>query len=219
MKFLSATLYGLIAATGAFAQDDIPSDLKADGPFALRVKGRCNSSIDGLLHAVDVYSFYDAQSVFHYEPAPANVADNSSFRFYFNYTGRTQSDDGYELGFFVSDITVGKPNGVGLLGKAMSWQYRPNTNIALLSLGASATTVDYTGFGEDGKAFLNYYQDDARAVPEQPANVSLSINYYDGWAICWQTYYAITGPTLSWITTGKPHNPTCQRVDLIKSKL
>lgn len=41
-------LYGLIVATVTVAQgDDIP-DLIADGPFALRVKGRAHSSpIDG----------------------------------------------------------------------------------------------------------------------------------------------------------------------------
>lgn len=194
MKVLVASLYSLIAATGALAQgDDLPT-LIADGPFALRVKGRSNSSIDGksrtvepsvhyvliisgYLRAVNVWSFTEPQAVLHYDPAPASVADNSSYRFYFNYTGNTQSADGFELGFFVSDITVGEPNGVGLLGKAMSLQYRPNTNVAVNSLGAPATTVDYTGFGKDGRAFLDYYTDDANAVPEQPANVSLSINY------------------------------------------
>ncbi|KAK5636713.1 hypothetical protein RRF57_012425 [Xylaria bambusicola] len=226
---LTTVFYGLIAATRALAQgNDLPT-LIADGPFALRVKGRCNSSIDGYLRAVDVFSFDTPQAVLHYNPTSAPVADNSSYRFYFNHTGSTQSADGYELGFMASDITVGEPNGVGLMGKAASLQYRPNTNVAVVAFGAYATTVDYTGFGRDGKAFLNYYTNDADTLPEQPANVSLSINYceytcvrswrYDGWAICWQTYYAVTGPTLSWITTGKPHNPTCVRVDLLKAEL
>lgn len=41
----------------------------------------------------------------------------------------------------------------------------------------------------------------------------------DGWAICWQTRYTISGFTLSWITFGEPHNPTCERVTLTKLKL
>ncbi|KAI0528043.1 hypothetical protein F5B22DRAFT_16949 [Xylaria bambusicola] len=219
MKVPTTILYGLIAATGVLAQDNDLPTLIADGPFALRVKGRCNSSIDGYLRAVDVWSFDTPQAVLHYDPTSAPAADNSSYRFYFNHTGNTQSADGYELGFMASDITVGEPNGVGLMGKAASLQYRPNTNVAVAAFGAYATTVDYTGFGKDGKGFLNYYSNDANTVPEQPANVSLSINYYDGWAICWQTYFATTGPTLSWITTGKPHNPTCERVDLLKAEL
>ncbi|KAI0104002.1 hypothetical protein GGR51DRAFT_239401 [Nemania sp. FL0031] len=211
-------LCGLLAVTGALGQgDDIP-DLIADGPFALRVKGRSyNSSIDGYLRAVDAPSYPEPSLLLHYDSKSAPVADNSSYRFYFNYTGRMESGDN-ELGFFVSDITVGEPNSVGLMGKAMSLQYRPNTNVAVPALGVGASTVDLTGFDKEHKAFFNYYTDDATYVPNQPGNVSLDENYYN-WAICWQTYYSISGPALSWITTGQPHNPTCEFVDLLRFDL
>lgn len=191
----------------------------------------------GYLHAVVAPAYPETQLVLHYDATSVpDIAANSSYRFYFNYTGNMQSE-GNELGFFVSDITVGKPNSLGLLGKAMSLQYRPNTNVALPALGASSGTVDLTGFDKDHKAFLNYYSDDAISVPNQPANVSQDINYCkrrvmrayaekidsqcftDSWAICCQTYWAVFGPTLSWITTGKPHNPTCQLVDLLRAEL
>ncbi|KAI1111329.1 hypothetical protein F5Y14DRAFT_426113 [Nemania sp. NC0429] len=217
--WIAIQLYGLIVATVTVAQgDDIP-DLIADGPFALRVKGRAHKSpIDGYLHTVVAPAYLEAQLVLHYDATSVpDIADNSSYRFYFNYTGNMQSK-GNELGFFVSDITVGEPNPLGLLGKAMSLQYKPNTNVALPVLGASAGTVDLTGFDRHHEAFLDYYSDDATSVPNQPANVSLDINYYS-WAICWQTYWAVYGPTLSWITTGKPHNPTCELVDLLRAEL
>lgn len=54
MKIWTAIhVYGLISATVAIAQgDDIP-DLIADGPFALRVKGRAhNSRLDGETHTM-----------------------------------------------------------------------------------------------------------------------------------------------------------------------
>lgn len=120
---------------------------------------------------------YPQQQLFlSYNAGSAPVADNSSYRFYFNYTGRMESGD-KELGFFVSDITVGEPNSVGLVGKAMSLEYRPNTNVALPVFGASASTVDLTGFDEDQKAFLNYYTDDMTYSANQPGNFSLDINY------------------------------------------
>ncbi|KAI1754208.1 hypothetical protein F4782DRAFT_46737 [Xylaria castorea] len=214
----AARFLGLIAATRALAQgDDIP-ELIADGPFALRVKGLAwNSSIDGYLHTTDVFSYPEPQLILHYDPGTAPVADNSSYRFYFNYTGRMQTE-GHELGFFVSDITVGEPNNVGLLGKAMSLQYRPNTNVAVPAFGASAGTVDLTGFDQDNRAFLDYYTDDSLTVPNKPANVSVD-TLYSNWALCWQTYYAVTGQTLSWITAGSAHNPTCEQVHLIKAEL
>lgn len=124
-----------------------------------------------------MFAYPEPLLILHYDASPASVADNSSYRFYFNYTGNTQSTSGNELGFFVSDITVGEPNGVGLLGKAMALQYRPNTNVAMPAFGASAATVDYTGFDENKKAFLDYYTDDALAVPDKPANVSLDVLY------------------------------------------
>ncbi|KAI0868040.1 hypothetical protein GGS24DRAFT_483483 [Hypoxylon argillaceum] len=210
-------LYAFIAAIGALAQDNDIPDLISDGPFALRVKGRgCNSSIDGYLYTV-APSYPQQQLFLSYNAGSAPVADNSSYRFYFNYTGRMESGD-KELGFFVSDITVGEPNSVGLVGKAMSLEYRPNTNVALPVFGASASTVDLTGFDEDQKAFLNYYTDDMTYSANQPGNFSLDINYYN-WAVCWQTYYAISGPALSWVTTGQPHNPTCELVDLLRTGL
>ncbi|KAI0440370.1 hypothetical protein F4803DRAFT_563875 [Xylaria telfairii] len=216
-----ARFCGLVAATGALAQgDDIP-DLIADGPFALRVKGQgCNSSIDGYLHTTEVFAYPEPLLILHYDAASrgGSVADNSSYRFYFNYTGEMHSAAGHELGFFVSDITVGEPNGVGLLGKALALQYRPNTNVAMPAFGAAAAVVDLTGFDGRGKAFLDYYTDDALTVPHTPANVSLDVVYYN-WALCWQTSYGVTGRTLSWVTAGTAHNPTCERVDLLKTEL
>ncbi|KAI1122365.1 hypothetical protein F5Y10DRAFT_271148 [Nemania abortiva] len=211
------SILSLLAVTAVAQDDDIP-DLITDGPFALRVKGQArNSSVDGYLYAVAAPSFPEVYLFLHYDAGSAPIADNSSYRFYFNYTGRMQTGTD-ELGFFVSDITIGEPNSVGLLGKAMSLQYRPNTNVAVPAFGVSTSTVDLTGFDKDYKVFLNYYTDDATYVPNQPGNFSLDINYYH-WAICWQTYYSISGPTLSWIITGQPHNPTCEPVDLFRSDL
>ncbi|KAJ8123712.1 hypothetical protein ONZ43_g397 [Nemania bipapillata] len=170
-------LYGLLAAMQVMAQDNDIPDLIADGPFALRVKGTAyNSSIDGYLHTVEAPAYPEAYLFLRYDEGSAPTADNSSFRFYFNYTGRMESGDD-ELGFFVSDITVGGPNSVGLVGKAMSMQYRPNTNVALPVFGVGGSTVDLTGFDKNDKAFLNYYTDDKTYSSNEPGNFSLDINY------------------------------------------
>lgn len=196
-----AQFYALVAATGIIAQTpwemgDIPH-LESDGPFALRVKGQAvNSSIDGYLHTTLV-QFTEDEMVLQYEPDSAPKADNSSYRFNFNYTGEVEFE-GHQLGFFISDRTVGKPNYANLTGRAMSMQYRPVANVALPVLGVRLATVDYTGFDADNKAFLNYYTDDSYTVPNMPANVSFDRIYYN-WAVCWQTYTATTGPFLSWI--------------------
>ncbi|KAI3318356.1 hypothetical protein HD806DRAFT_314142 [Xylariaceae sp. AK1471] len=216
---LTAAMYGLVAAMGALAQDDEYPPLKSVGPYALHVKGQCNSSIDGYLYAVQEFPTDtdpdSGVSVLHYAPVSAPVAGNSSYRFYFN----TSIDDDSGLGFVVTDITAGNPSNV-YRGKAMFWTYFPETNVALLELGAGADpyNVKFIGFGQDGKGFVYSQHDDSKAVAGKPASET-SVNLYNGWAICWQTRYTVSGFTLSWVTYWKPHNPTCELVALTRTKL
>ncbi|GAW27310.1 hypothetical protein SAMD00023353_10500040 [Rosellinia necatrix] len=44
---LTAALYSLVAVAGVLAQSDEYPPLKTEGPYALHVKGRGNSTIDG----------------------------------------------------------------------------------------------------------------------------------------------------------------------------
>ncbi|KAI1274499.1 hypothetical protein F5Y07DRAFT_401390 [Xylaria sp. FL0933] len=215
---LTTALYGLAVAMGTVAQNDSYPPLKTDGPYALHVKSQSsNGSIDGYLYAVPEFpgDTDGGVSVLHYDPASVPVAGNSSYRFYFN----SSIDDTSDLGFVVTDITVGKATDL-YWGRAMFWTYFADTNVALLELGSGADpyNVQFVGFGKDGKGFAQVYHDDSKAVVGQPSHDNL-LNIYDSWAICWQTRYTVTGFTLSWITYGKPHNPTCERVDLTRSKI
>ncbi|KAI0185294.1 hypothetical protein EV127DRAFT_473555 [Xylaria flabelliformis] len=219
MKVIVA-LYGLVAAMGALAQIDDYPPLKSEGPYALHVKGQSNSSIEGYLYAVHEFPTDTdpdvGVSVLHYDPISAPMADNSSYRFYLN----SSVDDDSSLGFVVTDITAGKNASNLYRGKAMFWTYFADTNVALLELGSGANpyNVQFIGFGKDGKAFVYSQHDDSKAVVGKPASET-SVNLYNGWAICWLTRYTISGFTLSWVTSGKPHNPTCELVDLTKLKL
>ncbi|RYC55655.1 hypothetical protein CHU98_g10556 [Xylaria longipes] len=220
---VTAALYGLVAATGALAQSDDYPPLKSEGPYALHVKGQSNSSIDGYLYAVHEFPTDtdpdSGVSVLHYDPISAPVAGNFSYRFYLNNSVDASTDDDSHFGFVVTDITAGNPSNL-YRGKAMFWTYFPDTNVALLELGAGADpyNVQFIGFGKDGKAFVYSQHDDSKAVAGKPENET-SVDLYDGWAICWQTRYTVSGFTLSWITSGKPHNPTCELVDLTVLKL
>ncbi|KAI0437601.1 hypothetical protein F4803DRAFT_538016, partial [Xylaria telfairii] len=215
----TAALYALVAAAGALAQSDEYPPLKTDGPYALHVKGQGNSSIDGYLHVVhDFPTDTDPDaglSVLHYAPVSAPEAGNSSYRFYFN----TTTDDDSGLGFLVTDITASNSSNL-YRGKAMFWSYFPDSNVAVLDLGPGADpyNVHFIGFGEDGKAFVFSQHDDSKAVAGKEGSET-SVNLHNGWAICWQTRYTVSGFTLSWVTYGKPHNPTCELVDLTKLKL
>ncbi|KAI0415211.1 hypothetical protein F5X98DRAFT_228662 [Xylaria grammica] len=190
-------------------------ELHQDGPFALRIKGQAsNSSIDGYLHTVDVGPIL-VQKPIQYEPLSSPPAGNASYEFYFNYTGSSQSE-GAEVGFFLTDPTVESVAGSGFYGRAMSLQFSAASNVAFALVGAGAATP--TGFGNDNKTFVNLYFDDSTFVPQEPPRLDQSFDFYN-WAVCWQFFGRVYIPALSWVTYGPTHNPTCERVDLIKVAL
>ncbi|GAW27311.1 hypothetical protein SAMD00023353_10500050 [Rosellinia necatrix] len=102
----------------------------------------------------------------------------------------------------------------------MFWTSFADTNVAVLELGAGADpyNVHFIGFGEGGKAFVFSQHDDSTAVVGKPG-IESSVDLYDSWAICWQTRYTVSGPTLSWVTFGESHNPTCEIVDLTRLRV
>ncbi|KAI0532474.1 hypothetical protein GGR58DRAFT_179190 [Xylaria digitata] len=207
---LSTVLLGLGIATTATAQN-----LHQDGPFALRVKGQVqNSSIDGYLHTVDVGPVL-VQKPIQYEPTSSPPAGNASYEFYFNYTGFSQSA-GYEVGFFLTDPTVESVADSGFYGKAMSLQYSAGSNVAFALVGAGSAIA--TGFASDNTTFINIYFDDSSFVPDESPRLDQSFNFYN-WAVCWQFFGRVYMPSLSWLTYGPSHNPTCEPVDLIKVAL
>ncbi|KAI3326171.1 hypothetical protein HD806DRAFT_489552 [Xylariaceae sp. AK1471] len=211
-------IFGLVAATLTTAQrgpdpGDIP-DFHSDGPFALRVKGQAlNSSIEGYVSAAPTGGLLFLQ----YEAGNAPMADNSSYRFFFNYTGDMKTDDNIELGFFITDPEAddSPPNPYGLRGQALTFQYELRSNVALAVLGAGTAVV--LGSDADNKTFLSDGLDDSNWVPNQLPR-SGDYSFYN-WAVCWQLFNYAYAPALSWVTFGQPHNPTCELVDLIKVPL
>ncbi|KAI8952149.1 hypothetical protein F4801DRAFT_577784 [Xylaria longipes] len=207
---LSTVLLGLGIAATATAQN-----LHQEGPFALRVKGQArNSSIDGFLHTVDVGPVL-IQKPIQYEAITSPPAGNLTYEFYFNYTGYSQSN-GNEVGFFLSDPTIESVAASGFYGRPMSLQFSAGSNVAFALTGAGAASS--VGVDQNNKTFFNAYYDDSTFVPGQAPIQGTSYDWYN-WAICWQFFGRVYMPSLSWVTYGPSHNPTCERVDLIKVAL
>ncbi|KAH8166943.1 hypothetical protein CIB48_g1282 [Xylaria polymorpha] len=218
MKVQAATTFlsGLLTASVVTAQitgdPDGINDFLSDGPFALHVKGQGgNSTIDGYISTLPTFS---TQWLLQYEAGNCLKADNSSYRFYFNYTGQMKSQD-TDTGFFVTDYVEADTNPFGFKGKAMSLRFDLNTNVGLPILGVG--TAALSGFTADNKAFLTNYIDDSNYVPSHRPEAQ-DYRYYN-WAVCWQPFSNVYAPVLSWVTTGRPHNPTCELVDLFKVNL
>ncbi|KAI0198212.1 hypothetical protein F4808DRAFT_472984 [Astrocystis sublimbata] len=209
MKMQAATtlLCGLLTASVAAAQEFI-----TDGPFSLHVKGHdANSSIDGILTARSSdFAYVSLQ----YDESALPRLDNASHRFYYNYS----QDVG--VGFLVTDIMEGEVNDFGNVGKAMSLQYSLATNVVLPVHGNGQAALSgflaSSGFDERNRTYLVYAYEDGgiEAGGESPG---FEERFAYNWAVCWQAYADVFAPVLSWITAGKPHNPTCELVDLVKT--
>ena len=66
-------------------------------------------------------------------------------------------------------------------------------------------------FDKSGKLFISGYVDDT----VNPINTHKVKNYYR-WYMC-NTYYGYLYNTLAWtLGDGKPQNPSCQKVDVVR---
>ncbi|KAI1275960.1 hypothetical protein F5Y07DRAFT_408591 [Xylaria sp. FL0933] len=211
MQFqIPKVLLGLGVISAASAQ----TELKQEGPFALQVKGQAsNSSIDGYLSWYSLPGL-TAPTFISYEPLSHPTVGNSSFEWYFNYTGFTQYR-GHEVGFLLVNPTVNTTTPSPYHGQPLEITYISNSNVGIAILG-NGGYFD-AGFDASNKIFSVGEFDDSAYVPGVPPEYNGDLGYYN-WAICWQlsgTYRQ----TLSWITLGKAHNPTCELVNLLRVEL
>ncbi|KAI0530068.1 hypothetical protein GGR58DRAFT_494756 [Xylaria digitata] len=212
MKFRFPTFaLGLGTASAVFAQ---VTELHQDGPFALRVKGQAaNSSIDGYLRWYNL-PLLPAPTFINYEPIAYPVIGDPTYEWYFNYTGLVQYKS-HEVGFLLANRTANTTTPSPYHGQPLDITYMSNSNVGAALLGNGAAFD--AGFDADSRVFSTREFDDSTYVPGVPPEYTEELGYYH-WAICWQlsgTY----NQTLSWITTGTPHNPTCELVDLLRVDL
>ncbi|KAI0906406.1 hypothetical protein F4823DRAFT_607479 [Ustulina deusta] len=212
MQFRFPTiLLGLGTASGVLAQ--FP-ELHQQGPFALRVKGRAaNSSIDGYLSWYNIEGL-TAPTFISYEPLSSPVIGNSSYEWYFNYTGLIQYR-GHEVGYLLANPTANTTTPSPYHGQALGISYMSNSNVGIAMLGIGSAFD--AGFDTHNKTFSTGEFDDSTYVPGVPPEYSEDLGYYH-WAVCWQLsgFYR---QTLSWITFGRPHNQTCELVNLLRVEL
>ncbi|KAI1364579.1 hypothetical protein F5Y08DRAFT_306347 [Xylaria arbuscula] len=212
MQFrFSKALLGLGAACAVSAQI---TELHQEGPFALKVKGQAsNSSINGYLKT---YNFpgLPSPTFIGYEPTAYPTLGDSQYEWYFNYTGFVQYR-GHEVGFLLAHPTLNTTEPSPYHGQVLSLTYLPNSNVAIPLLG-NGGYFDI-GFDADNKTFSVGEFDDSMYVPGVQPEYNDDLGYYS-WAVCWQ-FSGLYAQTLSWITAGTPHNPTCELVDLTRVEL
>lgn len=150
-----------------------------------------------------------------YEAGGLPTVSNASYEWYFNYTGFNQYR-GFEVGYVLGNPEAATTTPSPYHGQPMDILYASNSNVgtALLGLG---TTAFQLGFDAENKTFGVNFVDDATFVPRVPPRYSDDLGYYN-WAVCWQAS-GVYRQTLSWVSAGVAHNPTCELVDLVRVEL
>ncbi|KAI1376777.1 hypothetical protein F4677DRAFT_73658 [Hypoxylon crocopeplum] len=202
MKFqLSALLAGL-AATVVSAQDT------QTGPFYLHVTGGEGSSLDGYIGSCHAGAAIEGLCY----TAGALPEGSTSFEYYFNYTGYTTVDED-QVGLLSWNLHYTDQDGnPSYVAQVMAMQYLLNSNVAAPMFGFGSSSL--IGFDKDSKMFgYNYYDDSTFTPGTNPIPSGEGEAYYQ-WFVCWQYFTGYYYQSIGWTTTGAPHNPTCEAVNI-----
>jgi hypothetical protein len=205
----ASSLLALAAASTVSAQ--APTYTNQSAPFSLQIANSANASLNGLY----LYACHAGAAI---EGLCLGATSDSFSTFYYNTTDTdvAGSDDGQGLLVWNLPIT-GLP---GIDHESQSASLTSNhlgTNVVVPLFGlGDGTPVHFT---DDGKLTIEDYYNDANFVAGQfPSTTTLTV--YNNWYVCWTDVgTGYTYQALAWVTAGEPHDPTCQKVDVVRTAL
>jgi hypothetical protein len=134
-------------------------------------------------------------------PVPPSTAN------YVTYHYNTSTQDN-SSGLLAWPLTA---NGGALtVSSAMHLSFDPSTNVAIPILFPGNNQYTPISFTKDNVMTIPTYQDDTKPLP------NYNVTQRCRWSVC-TTYYGYKYETLAWtLGNGKPQNPTCQSVEVIR---
>ncbi|ORY65172.1 uncharacterized protein BCR38DRAFT_432060 [Pseudomassariella vexata] len=203
-KFVS--LLALMAAT-ASAQNQT-------GPFAVKITGKTNSSIDGYLTTCHAGAAIEALCY--------GTSDTSSNynQFYYNYSSYSpDTGEVYQPGYLIWNLPLNDGSGtIQNVSSAVNIQPNWGSNVAAALFQPSYYDATYFSFDSNGTFFLSGGVDDAsfnETRPMTPTYLGDLTNFH----LCYQYTGGYYYQSIAWVFTLPPRNPTCQPVNLTKVAL
>lgn len=93
----------------------------------------------------------------------------------------------------------------------MQFYYDPSTNVAL-PLFEPTETGQQVGFDSTNRMHVQSYLNDTANPP-----TSTQVHGYYRWYVCSTNFEGYVYQTLAWVMgNGKPENPSCEKVDVIR---
>ncbi|KAI8625123.1 hypothetical protein F5Y19DRAFT_451756 [Xylariaceae sp. FL1651] len=175
------------------------------GPYAIHIKGKTDSSIDGYASACHAGAAIEGLC---YEAGPAVAG---AYEFYYNYSAYSpDTGEVFQPGWIVWNLPY---NGNLTESETMLLQPNPGSNVEVALFEPGYGT--YVSFDESGRVYISGGYDDSHfnaTPPVSPPSLGNLTNFH----LCYQ--YTGTGyyyHSISWVTTPPARNPSCQPVDLI----
>jgi len=182
-------------------------------PFALKIANAANTTLNGqYLYACHGGAAIEGLCLTSSLPDPSHYSE----RFYLNTSGSSTS------GSLVFNLPFGGANSTSYESEPLSLFLETSSNVAvpLFYPGYVAGSYLYVGFSATGSMYVagNAY-DDATFKPGVYPVGGPGTGNLEHWYVCWtfagDEYYQ----ALAWVTSGAPHNPTCEAVTVVKVNL
>lgn len=207
----TSSLLALAAASTSSAQT--PTYTNQSAPFTLQIANSANASLNGAY----LFSCH-AGAAIEGICLGGSTPNGISSTFYYNTTDTDvsgSSDDGQ--GLLVWNLPVSGLPGVDHVSQSAALQgYHPGSNVVVPLFGLGAGTPVH--FADDGRLTIQDYYNDANYVQGQWPDSSPTPTVYNNWYVCWTGVgVGYTYEALSWVTAGEPHNPTCEKVDVVRT--
>lgn len=198
---------GAIAAA-CMSGNVVAQNITQTGPFYLKITSSTNETINGqYLGACHAGAAIEGLCL----DTKAQSGSNYNF-FYLN-----QTDYGAGLpptGTLVWNLPYTGPDGPAIASQSLSFNTGNLGSNVIVPLFGLDSNYPYIGFDDSSKAYVQAF-DDSTLVDGQYPNASSTVDFYN-----WYACYAQTGGyfyySLAWVTSGEPHNPTCQSVSVVR---
>ncbi|KAI0182135.1 hypothetical protein GGR52DRAFT_69460 [Hypoxylon sp. FL1284] len=201
MLFRSTALAALAATASAS---------NATGPYALQIKGKDNSDINGYAAACHAGAAIEGLCYSEGSALPASVTE-----FYYNYTSYdTQTGEPMQPGWLVYQLSVSGTNGTELIPSAMQLElssWGSNVYTAILMPGVEQGTSVYKD--DDGTLYMEGGYDDSNFNETRPTAIP-TLGKLTNFHLCYQFTGGYYYQSVGFVTTPPSHNPSCEPVDL-----
>ncbi|KAK0674238.1 hypothetical protein QBC41DRAFT_51861 [Cercophora samala] len=181
------------------------------GPFLLRVVAADNDTLVGkYLTTCRAGAAIESLCI------GSNDVNNFTLSFYYNYT--IVNGQPSKTGFLTWWLPVISAEGPMTISEPMSLVFEPGSNVALpmFTPTQAGTPVGW----ENDALFIAAPYDDSKFRPNVYPNATTTdgsiMRQLRNWHSCWVLYSAYYYNSVGWVSGGKPRNPTCEPVSIVR---